>query len=293
VVIASYNSSATVRECLESLRQQNTRHDFEIIVVDSSPDDTRDLIAREFSEVVLIARENRHYCGEARNLGIEHSRGEIIALTDADCVVDADWIDKIVANHDAPHGVVAGSIANALPSNTVGWAAYFCEFSQWMPVGRERWIDDAPGANITYKAETIAELGSFIEGTYCSDTEFHWRLSAAGQRILFVPEIRVWHRSIDRIGRYLKHEFEHGRFFARVRSRGQRFSTLRRWLYALLFWLIPARLMLRVVTCQLRTPETWLRFLAASPLVAAGLVAWSTGECAGYVRGPSSHSGSD
>jgi len=84
---------------------------------------------------------------------------------------------------------------------------------------------------MSYKRRAFEEYGLFIEGTYSSDTEFHWRLKRNRGSLQFVPSILVFHHSIDRLGRFLAHEFEHGRSFARVRMKSQDFSEWRRLSY--------------------------------------------------------------
>jgi len=284
VIVSSFNSARTIAGCLKSLRNQRTDKVFEIIVVDSSTDGTAALVRERFPEVRLYTLSERHFCGEARNLGISVAKADIIALIDADCVAAANWVDRILEAHRLPHPAIGGAIANAEPSNLVGWAAYFCEFSQWMPETSPGWFDDVAGANMSYKRKVFDELGSFIEGTYCSDTEFNWRLERIGKRVCFEPSILVWHSSIDSLSTFLRHEYEHGRCFARVRSRARGFSPVRRWTYALLSFLLPAKLLARIGLRNLRNRRHLPSFIKALPLLALGCTFWCAGECVGYVE---------
>ena len=149
VVIASYNAERTIRRCLRSLLRQETDEDFEIIVVDSSTDRTGELIAEEFPEARLFRFAERKFCGDARNIGVYFARSDIIALTDADCTTSETWVDQILRAHQSSYLAIGGAIANAEPSGLVGWAAYFCEFSRWMPGSEPRWLDDIAGANMS------------------------------------------------------------------------------------------------------------------------------------------------
>lgn len=94
VVIPTYNRAATLRQTLTALMAQDYP-DYEIIVVDDgSTDDTRAMIAREFPQVRYIYQQNRGPAA-ARNRGIAHARGEIIAFTDDDCVPPRDWLARL------------------------------------------------------------------------------------------------------------------------------------------------------------------------------------------------------
>jgi glycosyltransferase involved in cell wall biosynthesis len=283
VVIVARDAVATVRDCLDSLRRQRTSCRFEVILIDSSTDGTAELVEREFPEVRLLHFAERKFCGDGRNIGVGLAAAPVVAFVDADCVAAEDWVEALREAHEGPVVAVGGAITNREPSSLTGWAAYFCEFTQWMPGLPARWLDDMAGANLSYKAEVLRELGPFIEGTHCSDTEFHWRLGAAGHEIRFEPTIRVSHAYVGGPLTYLRHEFDHGRSFGRVRAEAGGLRSWRRWAYAIGFPAVAAVLFARVVRRVLAAGSHFRRFLVASPLVAAGLLLWSLGEGAGYL----------
>ena len=291
VIIASYNSEKTIAACLESLENQTTDKSFEIIVVDSSTDSTAELVEKRFPQVRLCRFPERRFCGGARNWGISVARGEIIAFVDADCQAEQNWVEEILKAHESPHPAIGGAIANANPESYIGWAAYFCEFSHWMPGTQPRWLDDIAGANMSYKKEIFDKYGSFIEGTYCSDTDFHWRIGQDAHRLRFVPSILVSHYNIDGLEEFLKHEFYHGRCFAQVRIQGQIFSRWKRLVYVTFLPLIPLRIFLKVAFNSIRNRIYFHQFLKASPLVVLGLIWWSMGEGVGYATGSKASSG--
>jgi glycosyltransferase involved in cell wall biosynthesis len=282
IIVASYDSGNLIKSCLESLKSQNTDQPLEIIVVDSSMDGVANLIKETFPNVRLYQFFERKFCGDARNFGLSVARGEIIAFIDADCSADQNWANQILQAHQSSHLAIGGAIANANPQSAIGWAAYFCEFSQWMPGFPLRNMADIAGANMSYKRRAFEEYGLFIEGTYSSDTEFHWRLKRNRGSLQFVPSILVFHHSIDRLGRFLAHEFEHGRSFARVRMKSQDFSEWRRLSYGTFSFLIPGWLFLKIGLRNFNNRIYFHHFLKTWPLLVLGLIAWSLGECVGY-----------
>ncbi len=286
IIVAYFDSGKLIETCLESLENQDTDQPFEIIVVDSSLNGMAPLLKSRFPGVKHYLFPERKFCGDARNFGISVARGEIIAFIDADCTAEQNWASQILMAHRSPPLAIGGAIANGNPDSTIGWAAYFCEFSQWMPSCLPRKITDIAGANMSYKRKTFEEFGSFVEGTYSSDTEFHWRLGRNGHPLRFVPAILVSHHNINRFGRFLKHEFEHGRSFVKVRIKSQNFSDIRRLIYATFSFLIPFLLLLRIGVRNLRNRIYLFHFLKALPLLVAGLISWSLGEYAGYIKGP-------
>jgi len=282
VIISSYNSRKTISSCLKSLQCQDNAGNYEVIVVDSSSDNTSRLVTERFPSVKLLSYTERKYCGDARNIGISSARGEIIAFIDADCIARPDWIREILRAHQSPDMAIGGAIASGNPESLVGWGAYFTEFSKWMPGGRPRYMTDIAAANMSYKKRVFQEYGRFIEGTYCSDTEFHWRLEKDGILLKFEPSIIVSHCSIEDLASFLKHEVKHGQSFARVRIKAEGFSRPRRIAYSFLIPLVAARIFLGRVVANLVNRCYLRHFLKSLPLVLLGVACWSAGEFLGY-----------
>ena len=284
IVIASYNASKTIGRALATLAAQTTREGWEAIVVDSSTDGTADLVAHDFPWVRLIRCDTRKYCGDARNLGIAQAHGDLIAFTDADCLADPDFAGAILRAHDRyPDPVIGGAIANGNPENYTGWAYYYTEFSQWMPGSPPGHVADIPGCCLSLKRSAFERYGPFIEGTYCSDSAFHWALARDGHHPRFEPSIRVAHLNPTRFGNLLRHEVGHGRNFATVRIDRKGASGLKRLAYVLASPILPALLFGRAARRALGDPRHRFRFLKAAPAVFLAQSAWSLGEFRGYL----------
>lgn len=283
VIIAAYRAEDQIGDCLRSLAAQRSARTFEVIVVNSSADGTPAMIQRDFPGFRCLTFDARKYCGDARNAGIAAARAPVVAFIDADCVAAPDWVDAVLSAHRAPHLAVGGSIANAHPGPPVGWAAHILEFHDWMPHRPARWIDDMAAANLSFKREALQRFGPFIEGTYCSDSEFNWRLADAGHRIWFDPAIRVAHRGITDWRQFLSHEFMHGRSFGRVRARYRCFHLLQRLAYAVLWPLIAIKLFTGAARSAASDPSTRQAFVRSAGWLAVGFAAWALGEAAGYL----------
>src|SRR5579863_8509347 len=94
VVICAYNADRTMRACLESLRAIDYPN-FEVVIVDDGSRDRTAEISAEFPEFRLIRQPNKGL-SVARNVGMQAARGELIAYTDSDCVVDPHWLSLMV-----------------------------------------------------------------------------------------------------------------------------------------------------------------------------------------------------
>ena len=110
VIIAAYHSDAVIEGCLEALRSQ-TINDFEVIVVNSSPEDrTRQLVTAHFPEVRFLESMTRLFPHAARNQGVQVAGASLLVFTDADCRGAPDWLERLLEAQIAGHEVVCGSI---------------------------------------------------------------------------------------------------------------------------------------------------------------------------------------
>ena len=286
VIIASYNSRKTIEKCLQSLESQINQADHEVIVVDSFEDGTAEFVAQQFPKVRLYTFSERKFPGDARNFGITKVKGDIIAFTDSDCIVDHNWVNEIIKAHDAPYPAIGGVVDNGNPESHIGWGHYFCEFSQWMPQSPKHQMVEIPTCCLSIKRWAFEKYGPFLEGVYCSDTAFHWRLGNDGRQPMFIPSIKVSHINIRSLMEFLKKEIMHGNFFAKVRMSEKKFSILQRISFVMISPLLPFLLFLRVAKRVFKTRIYLKQFILSSPVVFLGLIAWSYGEFLGYLSRP-------
>jgi glycosyltransferase involved in cell wall biosynthesis len=289
IIIPSYNAKATIGDCLESLRTQVTEGWIEVIVVDSGSDGTAALIAQRFPFVRTYHFPERKFCGAARNWAVSQARADIVAFLDADCTASPNWVASVLKAHERPDLVVGGAIASPTPASLVSWAAFFCEFSQWMPSRHAGAMPDVAGANMSYKRAVFERLGAFLEGTYCSDTEFHWRLAAHGHTPRFDPTIVVTHHNITELRKFLQHEYAHGRDFGRVRAQHWCWSPWKKAAYVVMAGVIPWKLLAQIAWRSVRARGYLLPFLVSLPVLIPGLHAWVLGECRGYLLEARAH----
>jgi glycosyltransferase involved in cell wall biosynthesis len=288
VIIPAYNARGSIERCLASLEAQKDGAEFEVILVVSSRDGTAELARARFPKVQLFVLPERAWPGDARNVGVRRSHGEILAFLDADSVVDDDWIVRVVRAHGgAGRALVCGVLTNGNTDSAVEWAFYFCALSAWMPGTPTQEMTDIAAGSLTMKRWVFDRFGPFLEGSYSSDTAFYWRAAAGGVRPLRDPSLIVHHASRIGLAGFVRHRFIRGKAFARVRVSEQQVLGWRRIAYAVLSPALPLILWMRTVRRVLANSQYRPKLLSALPLIALGHGAWSLGECAGYlsVRG--------
>lgn len=97
VIVPVYNSSAYLKECLESLINQ-TFKDIEILCVYGKSKDNSLEILEEYSKKdnrIKIINEKEKGISGARNTGFEVAQGEFISFIDADDWVDLDYFERL------------------------------------------------------------------------------------------------------------------------------------------------------------------------------------------------------
>ncbi len=208
VVIPSYNSAQTIEACLGALHQQNYLGAYDIILVDSSADDTPRIVAERFPNIHFIHLETKTDPGTARNIGIAKSKADIIAFIDSDCVADFKWLENIAIAHNSSFDVVGGAVRNGNPwHDRVALAGYLSEFREFLPNRFKAEVVHIPTCNISYK-RTIFERFGLFDGRYYpqEDLVFNYRLTTKGIRILFDPSIVVSHHHRTRFKDFLCHQ---------------------------------------------------------------------------------------
>ena len=97
IIIPIYNVENYLRQCLDSIMGQ-TYKNFECLLINDGSPDHSSKICEEFvekdSRFRYFEKENGGV-SSARNLGIEHSKGEYITFIDSDDWVDSDYLEVL------------------------------------------------------------------------------------------------------------------------------------------------------------------------------------------------------
>jgi glycosyltransferase involved in cell wall biosynthesis len=136
VIIPAHNARASLPQTLDSIIAQ-TYGDWEAIVADDCSTDGTGEIAKGYHPRVACVRSPRNLgIGGARNLALDASDGELVALLDADDVWLPNYLERQVARYDAAAaagenvGIVccdafeidAGGTRRHTYAERVGWA---------------------------------------------------------------------------------------------------------------------------------------------------------------------------
>jgi len=93
VIVLSKNNGDTLDKCLKSIIESEGYK--EIIVVDAHSTDSTPQILQKYQEKIRVIYDEGKGVGIARNIGVKHSKGDIICFVDADAFCSKDHFVKI------------------------------------------------------------------------------------------------------------------------------------------------------------------------------------------------------
>jgi len=117
ILVAARNEEDCIRQCIESLLEQNYPTELmEIIIIDDqSDDDTANIISSYANRGVrLLSIEDdatMHGKKAAITKGVSYAKGKLIITTDADCTMNKNWLATITSFYETTGGVfIAGPV---------------------------------------------------------------------------------------------------------------------------------------------------------------------------------------
>jgi GT2 family glycosyltransferase len=211
VVVATRNRGGSVAATMESVLAGDYP-DFDVWLVDQSDDDST---RRALRQVMTDARVNYVHSetrgvSTARNLGIALSRGELVAITDDDCVVPRDWLFRLGAafSRSREIGIVFGNVVPE-PHDPMRGAvpAYTRDRMVLVRSIREKNLAEGIAACMGIRRLAWQDLGGFDEmlgagAKFASgaETDFTIRMLLAGYAVCETPEVFVVHRGFRSSG---------------------------------------------------------------------------------------------
>jgi len=220
VIVCTKNRASKLRLTLESLRGAAERGTapWELIVVDNGSSDSTAEVVRSFFDAGLLpgrlVLEPRPGTAVARNRGVAEARGQILASTDDDCVVDSGWLAAIEREFAAdPTLDLLGGRVELYDSR---------DQPVTIRTSRERWTPTSPdrilmlsGCNLAFRRRLVDIVGGRDQdlgpgGRFRSgeDVDFLYRAWHAGARAVYAPDLLVYHNhgrrtdaEVDRLNR--------------------------------------------------------------------------------------------
>jgi glycosyltransferase involved in cell wall biosynthesis len=197
VVVPFFNNERHIAACAESLLgQEGVGGHYEVLFDDNGSSDGSASVVERYPELTVL-REPTPGAYAARNAGLRRARAPVIAFTDADCVVDRDWLRDLQEGlRDETTAILIGHCRyppeatpalRALAAYENAKAAYVLE--RCGPAQHFAYAN-----NMAARASVFEELGPFKEWKRAADTELVHRLASRPElRVIYRPSMRVTH----------------------------------------------------------------------------------------------------
>jgi GT2 family glycosyltransferase len=226
VVVPSWNTRDLLRACLAALQPDAARRDhgpsLEVTVVDNaSQDGSADMVEREFPAVLLVRNERNEGFARACNQGLEGARGRHVLLLNADARVEPAAVAQLVSFLDSNPGYAGAAPRLLNPDGTTqrscmafpGWWTPLCTgtiLERIWPQNPERRryflrsfdhesdadVEQPAAACLLLRRSCFEALSGLDERLWLffNDVDLCKRLQAAGGRLRFLAEARVFHQ---------------------------------------------------------------------------------------------------
>lgn len=205
IILVAYNQVQYTLECIQSVKE-NTKADYEIIVVDNnSSDDTVEKLGED-PKIKLIRNAENLGFPKAVNLGIKAAAGRNILILNNDTIVTNGWLERMleVSESDEKIGIV-GPISNIVSGVQVDKDANY-KTNEEMIAYAEKVKKDNEGEIVEFprvaflctliKREVIDKIGGlderFTPGNY-EDDDFCLRAQLAGYKTVITKDVFIHH----------------------------------------------------------------------------------------------------
>lgn len=225
IIIVTYNSESTIKDCIDSVLKTIKNYSFEIIVSDNSEnEDTKELINKEYgknAKLVYIKNDSNLGFSKANNAGIRKSKGEFILFLNPDTKVYEGTVDGMIEFMKSHSDCGASTCFVELSDGKLDQAShrgfptplrslsYFVGLSKLFPnskllggylmsyedMKKTHEIDSAAGSFMIVPRKIGSQINWWDEDYffYGEDIDFCFRVKELGYKVYFVPKFKALH----------------------------------------------------------------------------------------------------
>jgi cellulose synthase/poly-beta-1,6-N-acetylglucosamine synthase-like glycosyltransferase len=207
-LVPVYNEETTIGPTVESILGQSVRPEQIIVVDDGSTDGTREAL-RPFEARGVIVVDMPANAGKSRALeaGLAHVQTDLVAMTDADTIVDPRYVEHIKESFRDPEIVAA---AGQIESIQHTWITAARQVEYFMTLHLDRAAQSRmgaiyclPGVSSTYRTEVLRAYG-FEHDTIGDDLDLTFRLHKDGRKFVMSDRARVYTSDPPTLGSYAR-----------------------------------------------------------------------------------------
>ena len=204
IVVCTRDRPENLKSLLESVARLAPKP-YEILIVDQSATSRTERIVAEYGHIVGLRYLHQAAVGlsRARNFGVAESQGDIVAFTDDDCRVAADFIKAIadVFARVAHAGLLFGRVEPGPHDESAGLVPHCGRDDEIVvKVPSDLRLIGGMGACMAAHRQRLLELGDFdvclgagARFPAAEETDLAFRALARGVAVVETPLVRVTH----------------------------------------------------------------------------------------------------
>jgi glycosyltransferase involved in cell wall biosynthesis len=209
IIIPVYNSSLTLKECLDVVFGSNFNN-FEVIIVSDNSSDNSVKIAKQYQCKIIELSQNKGPAF-ARNRGAQEAEGDILLFLDSDVVIKKEALkylsDKFFDDEiNAIQGIYSHEpvYKNMATQYQQSYTSYYI----WPE--NKKYATTLSTCCFAIRKKIFTKFKGFdanIKRATCEDEVFGYDLINKGYKILISRELNVEHRVHYNIGHFIKRTF--------------------------------------------------------------------------------------
>ena len=209
IIIPVYNSSLTLKECLDAIFDTNFKN-FEVIIVSDNSSDNSVEIAKQYQCKVIELPQNKGPAF-ARNSGAQEAKGDILLFIDSDVIINKEALNSLADKFsDSDVNVIQGIYSHEPKYKNITTQyqqSFYCYYSWHADL---KYTSSLITNCFAIRRKIFIDFKGFntnIKGATCEDEEFGYVLIDKGYKILILRKLNGEHRVNYNFRKLIKRNF--------------------------------------------------------------------------------------
>ena len=217
IIIPVQKINSYIFETCDRLKGLNCRN-FEVLILPDEIGEEKDELEKRLGARIIAS--NKVSPAVKRDTGANYAKGDVLAFIDDDAYPRKDWLQNAVRHFDAPDIAAVGGPAVTPLSDSflqrVSGAVFLSRIGggfpeRYWPTGTIREVDDCPSVNLLVRKDMFEKVGGFNSAYWPGeDTKLCLDIIKAGGKIIYDPNVFVWHHRRGGIINHLRQTGSYG-----------------------------------------------------------------------------------
>jgi glycosyltransferase involved in cell wall biosynthesis len=212
VLVTVRNSKDTIEKCVKSLLNLNYKN-YKIFITDAfSTDGTYEILEKlrkKYPRKILLERIEGNIA-KAHNYMIKKIKTPFIAMTDADCVVDKNWLKNLISGFTSNYIIATAGYCST--PKEVAWLQKLIGLElEHRFKNFPEFISRAPTMNLCLRAKYAKKVKFDERLEVAQEADWGYRLTKFG-KMRYTPKAKVYHYHRATLKKYFIQQFKYGKY---------------------------------------------------------------------------------